>query len=110
MVKNIFESKISDLIHIEKNFLSKKLCEKIINEYDDQDIQREVRDHMPDRKLSRTYVSSREVINRKNSYERKKIDIELVEVLRSSLKIYIQNVWKDFTFNQDQGFCLNKMI
>jgi len=30
MVKNIFESKISDLIHIEKNFLSKKLCEKIM--------------------------------------------------------------------------------
>jgi len=94
MTKNIFKTKISDLIYVKRNYLDKKLCNKIIKEYEPGD---------------KTYISSREIINRRNSFQRKEIDMQLSKIIQSSMKIYLRDIWEDITFSQTQGFCLNKM-
>ncbi len=98
-----------DFIYKIKGALSEKLCDKIIEEYANEDF---IRGAHPSglevRKLSELAISDPELIDSKNSYTRKYIDQALFETVGKCISEY-SDATMPFIATSDSGYSLRKM-
>lgn len=98
-------STLADQIIIHKGIVPIELCNRIIQEYNDDDfVYGEHHKPVEDRNLHELMISNTDVLCRKNSYQRKKIDAELLEIVQK-----IPETHGQVPTCSDVGYSLRKM-
>lgn len=99
-------STLADQIIIHKGIVPLDLCDRIINEYDHDDFSYgEHHKPLEERNLHELSISNIDVLCRKNSYERKKIDSELLEIVQQIPRKHGEN-----PTCSDVGYSLRRMV
>ena len=99
---------LTDFIY-HKNTFPKKLCDEIITAYTDELFNRYTNQNN-DRHLGEIQISDHNVIDKKNSYIRKKIEQDIYNFIGTLIQDYKQTTNAEhLKVNQDIGYSLRQM-
>ena len=95
---------------LHKNIFSKSLCDDIITAYQSEMFDRNNHHNKTTRHLGEIDISNHDVIDNKNSYVRKKIEVSVFNFIKSLINTYTEHVHPyNFQVHQDIGYFLRQM-